>query len=477
MLGAAELGAGRWDAAEEHASAARTLTASDLARLARGDALAAEAAVGRNDLDTAVALATAALEGARETDQVAVECEALEVIGRAERGRDVTKAEAAFTEAHDIAAAAGLRLWQVRALQELGTHRPVHVAGARSPPRGPPRGGVARCPRHRGGDRPAARGALRRAGRPGRVARRVDALRGGVTPLAAVDAADEPRRAGRRPRPPRRTGRRWSEPARRRSRRARTRTTSWRPWRGTRWPSSTSCRATSQRPRRAVDSAMVVLRRNPDAAQPFPGLWALLRTLIDDDGDAARREVAALAVDTPVSRELLLAAEAVALGRAGDRDAAAARFAEADDGARPAPGRVPPGADPSAGGAGRPRRRLGRAAALAARDPGHLRGQGPRRPGEPVPDDHARCRCAGPPPRPGRHGRGSARAGRHGHHRPGGRRPRPGGDRARRTARWASSCSSPCGPSTSTSSASCRRPAPRRAGLAEVARAAGLLPT
>ena len=77
--------------------------------------------MGRNDLDTAVALATAALEGARETGQLAVECEALEVIGRAERGRDVTKAEAAFTEAHDIAAAAGLRLWQVRALQELGT--------------------------------------------------------------------------------------------------------------------------------------------------------------------------------------------------------------------------------------------------------------------------------------------------------------------------------------------------------------------
>lgn len=75
---------------------------------------------------------------------------------------------------------------------------------------------------------------------------------------------------------------------------------------------------------------MVVLRRNPDAAQPFPGLWAVLRTLIDDDGDAARCEVAELAIDTPVSRELLLAAEAVALGRAGDRGGAAARFAEAD---------------------------------------------------------------------------------------------------------------------------------------------------
>ena len=151
VLGAAELAAGRWDDAEEHAAAARTLTASDPARLARGDALAAQAAIGRNDLDTAVALATAALEGARKTGQLAVECEALEVIGRAERGRDVAKAEAAFTEAHDIAAAAGLRLWQVRALQELGTIDLFVVAEPRPAPRGPTRGRVARRPRDRGG--------------------------------------------------------------------------------------------------------------------------------------------------------------------------------------------------------------------------------------------------------------------------------------------------------------------------------------
>jgi DNA-binding CsgD family transcriptional regulator len=41
--------------------------------------------------------------------------------------------------------------------------------------------------------------------------------------------------------------------------------------------------------------------------------------------------VAALAVDAPVSRELRVAAEAVALGRAGDPAAAADRFAEADE--------------------------------------------------------------------------------------------------------------------------------------------------
>ena len=165
VLGAAELGAGRWDAAEEHATAARTLTASDPARLARGDALAAEAAVGRNDLDTG-RRARHRRPGRRPARPArpAVECEALEVIGRAERGRDMAKAEAAFTEAHDIAAAAGLRLWQVRALQELGTIDLFGVAGARParsrraawPCRSAPSSTAAV-------DRPAARRALRRA--------------------------------------------------------------------------------------------------------------------------------------------------------------------------------------------------------------------------------------------------------------------------------------------------------------------------
>jgi DNA-binding CsgD family transcriptional regulator len=80
----------------------------------------------------------------------------------------------------------------------------------------------------------------------------------------------------------------------------------------------------------AAGAALEVLRRNPGAAQPFPGLWALLRTLVDDDGEEARREVAALAVDAPVSRELLVAADAVALGRSGDAAGAAVRFARAD---------------------------------------------------------------------------------------------------------------------------------------------------
>jgi hypothetical protein len=50
-----------------------------------------------------------------------VACEALEVIGRVARQRDLEAAERAFARAADLAGAHGLRLWQLRALHELGT--------------------------------------------------------------------------------------------------------------------------------------------------------------------------------------------------------------------------------------------------------------------------------------------------------------------------------------------------------------------
>ena len=48
-------------------------------------------------------------------------CEALEVIGRVARQRDLEAAERAFARAADLAAAHGLQLWRLRALHELGT--------------------------------------------------------------------------------------------------------------------------------------------------------------------------------------------------------------------------------------------------------------------------------------------------------------------------------------------------------------------
>ena len=53
--------------------------------------------------------------------QPEVACEALEVIGRVARQRDLEAAERAFARAADLAGAHGLRLWRLRALHELGT--------------------------------------------------------------------------------------------------------------------------------------------------------------------------------------------------------------------------------------------------------------------------------------------------------------------------------------------------------------------
>ena len=333
LLGSAALAAGRWEAAEEHATAARTLTKGDPARLARVDALAAQAAIGRNDLDTAVTLATIALEGARRAGQVAVECEALEVIGRAQRGRDVRRAEAAFAEAYTAAAAAGLRLWEVRALQELGT---IDMFMSLSPDR------LLEARRMA-----VSLGALSTAAV---VDLQLGALydeRGELAEaLAAAVRCEEVSRRWRLSTLPMSLGIQAAAHARLGDREAMERACAAalatgedqdhvvQAVQGNTLPIFHVVQGDLVAAVRAADAAMDVLRRNPTAAQPFPGLWALLRTVVDDGGDEARREVGALPVDAPVSRELLVAAEAVGLGRAGDATAAEIRFAEADAGLR-----------------------------------------------------------------------------------------------------------------------------------------------
>ena len=88
---------------------------------AQADACAAQVAVGQGRLAEADELARAALRAAEDGGLPDVACEALEVIGRVARQRDLEAAERAFTRAADLASAHGLQLWRLRALHELGT--------------------------------------------------------------------------------------------------------------------------------------------------------------------------------------------------------------------------------------------------------------------------------------------------------------------------------------------------------------------
>ncbi len=88
---------------------------------AQVDACAAHVALGRGRLAEADRLAGSALAAARASARPDVACEALEVIGRVARQRDLDAAERAFSEAADVATAHGLQLWRARALHELGT--------------------------------------------------------------------------------------------------------------------------------------------------------------------------------------------------------------------------------------------------------------------------------------------------------------------------------------------------------------------
>lgn len=113
-LGRAAVAAADWSTAERH------LEVSEAAD-AEVDVLAAEVALGRGDPDRAVALARRALAGAERQRRPELACEALEVIGRRERMRDLAAAERSFVAGLDRAQAAGLVVWRVRALHELGT--------------------------------------------------------------------------------------------------------------------------------------------------------------------------------------------------------------------------------------------------------------------------------------------------------------------------------------------------------------------
>jgi DNA-binding CsgD family transcriptional regulator len=125
----AAIAGARWAEAAASIEVARESAGADTAPV---DACAAQVAAGRGRLEEAERLARAALHAAEghpggpgfpgvQGVQPEVACEALEVIGRVARQRDLEAAERAFARAADLAAAHGLPLWRLRALHELGT--------------------------------------------------------------------------------------------------------------------------------------------------------------------------------------------------------------------------------------------------------------------------------------------------------------------------------------------------------------------
>jgi tetratricopeptide (TPR) repeat protein len=111
----------RWVIAQEQLTlAGHLLGDTDLAARAGVDALAAHVLLGALQPEAAMLAARRALDVAERTDLPNTACQALEVIGRVARNRDLMQAEAAFTRQLEIATDHGMTVWVVRATHELG---------------------------------------------------------------------------------------------------------------------------------------------------------------------------------------------------------------------------------------------------------------------------------------------------------------------------------------------------------------------
>jgi DNA-binding CsgD family transcriptional regulator len=117
LLARASVAAGRWSLARAQIVCVRQ---AGSARTPPIDALAAQVELGAGEPEGAVDLAEHALASAGPTDY-AVQCEALEVLGRMRRLRDIDQARTIFTRQLAVAVAGGLAVWRLRALHQLGT--------------------------------------------------------------------------------------------------------------------------------------------------------------------------------------------------------------------------------------------------------------------------------------------------------------------------------------------------------------------
>jgi DNA-binding CsgD family transcriptional regulator len=120
-LAHAAVSASRWPMARRHIEAAAGLAAAgaDPNFSARAAVLSAEVALAGDDLEGARRTAEQVL--ARDGAGPDVRCHALEIVGRSRRLHDLPAAAAAFGAALATAEQAGLPVWRLRALHELGT--------------------------------------------------------------------------------------------------------------------------------------------------------------------------------------------------------------------------------------------------------------------------------------------------------------------------------------------------------------------
>lgn len=119
-LAEAASAAARWTLALEELAQARALAADDGAR-ARVDGLMAHVLLGAARVAEAEPIARRALEVAQQRDLADVSCQALEVMGRIARSRDLGEAEAMFAREREVASRHGAKVWELRATHELGT--------------------------------------------------------------------------------------------------------------------------------------------------------------------------------------------------------------------------------------------------------------------------------------------------------------------------------------------------------------------
>ena len=137
-LAHAAVSASRWPMARHHIEAAVRLAAAgtDPNFSARAAVLSAEVALAGDDLDGArrTAEQVLAMDGA-DPD---VRCHAFEIVGRSRRLHDLPAAAAAFEAALATAEQAGLPVWRLRALHELGTVDMFERMDTGSPAGGPP---------------------------------------------------------------------------------------------------------------------------------------------------------------------------------------------------------------------------------------------------------------------------------------------------------------------------------------------------